>query len=142
MNLKLKKNRGLTLALMILAACMICLLVPIMSVSAKTKSGRYEFYKNWNSSKWVKIKNHKMTTFVSGTYYKNTRGKDLKKKKRKFIISKNCRFYVTTPKKKTKRISYKSFTKCSKENRILYLWVKKGKIVKAQWHNWYGTGSY
>ena len=43
MNLKLRKNRGLTLALMILAACMICLLVPTMSVSAKAKSGKYSF---------------------------------------------------------------------------------------------------
>ena len=43
MNLKSRKNRGLTLALMILAACMICLLVPTMSVSAKAKSGKYSF---------------------------------------------------------------------------------------------------
>ena len=138
MDFKLKKSRGFTLALLILTACLVFSLVPTMSVFAKAKNGRYEFYKEWNSSKWVKIKKNRMTTYVAGVYYKNARGKSLKKKKRKFSVSKNCQFYVTSS-NGIKHCSYKSFIKKPKKYSILYLWVKKGKVVKAQWHNRYGT---
>ena len=143
MNLKSRKNRGLTLALMILAACMICLLVPTMSVSAKAKkkprSGEYYFfgnpYKNGsrNGSRIgkIKIKSKKLT--IQGGYLvyptKNGDGRKLlKKKKRKYVISKKCRYYLETNTGVgcVKCVSKKTFIKLSKK------WVKnKGKKLTS-----------
>lgn len=139
MNLKLRKNRGLTLALMILAACMICLLVPTMSVSAKAKSGKYSFngspYMTKKSMGKLKIKNRKITVKGGYTMYNNGKGwKSLKKKKRTFKISKNCRFYAWPDRNgkypTNKRLSYKTFVKRSK------MWVKaKGKKLTGNYNN-------
>ena len=128
MNIKLRKNRRFTLALLILAACLIFSLVPTMSVSAKARNGQYYFcgdpYDNGKGIGKIKIKNNKLT--IQGGYLmhptkKGNNGKLLKKKKRKYTISKKCRYSLATNTGAgcLKRVSKKTFIKLSKK------WIKK-----------------
>ena len=153
MDNKLRKNRGFTVVLQILTACVILLLLSATSVSAKAKNGKYSFsgspYMTKKSLGKLKIKKHKMTIKGGYTLFNNGKGwKSLKKKKRTFTLSKKCRFYAWPDQygkyPTDKKSSYKTFVKRSKQwvkakgsglagnyNNINFT-VKKGKVVKVQ----------